>query len=75
MQTQNNTRRLYRWRSEALRDYARGQIIVIATSEEHARELAREAFGKRCDQDIIEQDLAEEPEVVDEGAVLIFGSA
>jgi len=76
----NEGSRLFVWESEALKDYYRGQIIVLADTLEEARSKAREAFVSEMGhlgmtaRETLERDLGRTPEIRGPGAILILGS-
>lgn len=75
---ENGEMRLYAWDSHALPGYYVGRIIVMATSVEVAREMARRRFEAEIGSGYeamgrLEEDLAAEPDLLPSGVALISG--
>ena len=75
--------KMFLWESELKRDYALGQLIVLAKNIEEARNSIRVYFKKRMDKfriseddfDILEEDISGLPIIYDESEVIeISGS-
>lgn len=71
--------KLFVWKSNAFRDYAPGAIVVMAEDVEMARLKVIEKFGDAYAngyyKKAVTNDVAQEPEVPDDGIVEFVGSA
>jgi len=69
---------LYKWNSRAMADYYDGVIVVEAPNLKEAKEkvmlLGRKGSNYECGT-TIEDDLKQDPEIIESGVVFIRGSA
>ena len=70
--------KMFLWESELKRDYAKGQLIVLAKNIKEVRNRIREYFKKRKDEfgmseddfNILEEDISKEPTIYNESEVI-----